>query len=114
MAAGGGFSYGDVLGAGRGWAQSILHHPQARAAFSQFFQRPDTFTFGACNGCQMLADLKALIPGAEGWPVFKANRSEQFEGRLVLVEIQSSPAIFFRGMAGSCLPVVVAHGRRPC
>lgn len=110
LAAGGGFSYGDVLGAGRGWAQSILNHSEARAAFSQFFQRPETFTFGACNGCQMLAGLKALIPGAQCWPVFKTNRSEQFEGRLVLVEIQPSPSIFLRDMAGSCLPVVVAHG----
>lgn len=110
LAAGGGFSYGDVLGAGRGWAQSILNHPAARAEFSQFFQRPDTFTFGACNGCQMLADLKSLIPGAECWPAFKANRSEQFEARLVLVEVTPSPAIFLRDMAGSCLPVVVAHG----
>lgn len=110
LAAGGGFSYGDVLGAGRGWAQSILNHPQARAAFSDFFNRQDTFTFGACNGCQMLADLKMLIPGTESWPVFKTNRSEQFEARVVSVEIQSSPSIFFRDMAGSHLPVVVAHG----
>jgi phosphoribosylformylglycinamidine synthase len=110
IAAGGGFSYGDVLGAGRGWAQSILNHPQARAAFSEFFQRPDTFTFGACNGCQMLADLKVLIPGAQHWPVFSTNRSEQFEGRVTLVEIPASPAIFLRDMAGSVLPVVVAHG----
>ena len=104
------FSYGDVLGAGRGWAQSILNHAPLREEFSRFFRRPDTFTFGSCNGCQMLADLKELIPGAESWPVFKPNFSEQFEARLVLVEIQESPAIFFRDMAGSCLPVVVAHG----
>src|SRR5262249_38343039 len=87
IAAGGGFAYGDVLGAGRGWAQSILNHPETRAAFSEFFQRPNTFTFGACNGCQMLSELKALIPGAECWPAFKTNRSEQFEGRVALVEI---------------------------
>jgi phosphoribosylformylglycinamidine synthase len=110
IAAGGGFSYGDVLGAGRGWAQSILNHPQARAAFTEFFQRPDTFTFGACNGCQMFADLKTLIPGAQNWPVFSRNRSEQFEARVALVEISASPAIFLRGMAGSVLPIAVAHG----
>lgn len=110
LAAGGGFSYGDVLGAGRGWAQSILNHPEIRAAFSEFFQRPDTFTFGACNGCQMLAELKALIPGAGCWPVFKTNRSEQFEARVALVQITPSPSIFLRDMAGSCLPVAVAHG----
>jgi len=110
LAAGGGFSYGDVLGAGRGWAQSILNHPVARAQFSRFFQRPDTFTLGACNGCQLLADLKSLIPGADCWPVFKPNRSEQFEARFSLVTIPPSPSIFFQGMAGSCLPVAVAHG----
>jgi phosphoribosylformylglycinamidine synthase len=110
IAAGGGFSYGDVLGAGRGWAQVILNHPQARAALSEFFQRPDTFTFGACNGCQMLAELKSLIPGAASWPIFKRNRSEQYEARLSLVKIEPSPSIFLREMAGSCLPVAVAHG----
>ncbi len=111
MAAVGGFSYGDVLGAGRGWAQSILNHSQARSIFAEFFNRPDTFTFGACNGCQMLADLKELIPGAESWPVFTTNRSEQFEARLSMVEILSSPSLFFKGMAGSFLPIVVAHGQ---
>lgn len=110
LAACGGFSYGDVLGAGRGWAQSILNHAQLREAFRRFFHRADTFTLGSCNGCQMLADLKELIPGAASWPLFKRNFSEQFEARVTLVEIPESPAIFLRGMAGSCLPVVVAHG----
>jgi len=110
LVAGGGFSYGDVLGAGRGWAQSILNHPQTRAAFSEFFQRPDTFTLGACNGCQMLAHLKILIPGAESWPAFKTNSSEQFEARVALVEILASPSIFLKDMVGSVLPVAVAHG----
>ncbi|MBS0351050.1 MAG: phosphoribosylformylglycinamidine synthase subunit PurQ, partial [Proteobacteria bacterium] len=110
IAAGGGFTYGDVLGAGRGWAQSILHDSTLKQAFKEFFNRADTFTFGACNGCQMLADLKALIPGADHWPIFKPNFSEQFEARLVMVEILESPSIFLKGMAGSCLPVVVAHG----
>ncbi len=110
IAAGGGFSYGDVLGAGRGWAQSILNHSEARNQFSEFFTRPNTFTFGICNGCQMLADLKCLIPGTEHWPAFKKNRSEQFESRLVMVKIEESPSIFLKGMAGSYLPVAVAHG----
>ncbi len=110
LAAGGGFSYGDVLGAGRGWSQSILNHVEARDQFSDFFQRPDTFTIGICNGCQMLADLNSLIPGTEHWPIFKNNRSQQFEARLVMVKIEESPAIFFKDMAGSCLPVAVAHG----
>ncbi|MGH8659542.1 MAG: phosphoribosylformylglycinamidine synthase [Gammaproteobacteria bacterium] len=110
LACGGGFSYGDVLGAGGGWAKSILFNARALEEFSRFFSRVDTFTLGVCNGCQMLALLKALIPGAEGWPGFTRNQSEQFESRLVMVEVLDSPSIFLRGMAGSRLPVVVAHG----
>ncbi len=110
LAACGGFSYGDVLGAGRGWATSILERPAMRDLFAAFFARPDTFSLGVCNGCQMLAQLKALVPGAEHWPRFLRNRSEQYEARLSLVEVQSSPSILLAGMAGSRLPVVVAHG----
>ena len=110
LAAGGGFSYGDVLGAGGGWAAAILHHEGLREAFRAFFARPDTFTVGICNGCQMLTRLGALVPGAGAWPRFTLNRSGQFEARLVMCEILDSPSIFFRGMAGSKLPVVVAHG----
>ncbi len=105
----GGFSYGDVLGAGRGWANSILHNPLAREQFEAFFQHPDTFSLGVCNGCQMLARLGSLIPGAEDWPRFVRNRSEQFEARLSLVEILPSPSVMLSGMAGSRLPVAVAH-----
>ncbi len=108
----GGFSYGDVLGAGQGWAKSILYHPRARAAFARFFARPDTFTLGVCNGCQMLAALKEIIPGADHFPRFVRNRSEQFEARLSLVEITDSPSVLLRGMAGSRLPIAVAHGER--
>ncbi len=110
LAAGGGFSYGDVLGAGRGWAQSILHHARAYDELAAFFARSDTFTLGACNGCQMLSQLRAIIPGAEHWPVFLRNKSEQFEGRLSLIEIPESPSIFMQGMAGSRLCMAVAHG----
>jgi phosphoribosylformylglycinamidine synthase len=110
LAACGGFSYGDVLGAGEGWAKSILLHPSLRIAFSDFFARKDTFSFGVCNGCQMLSQLKELIPGAENWPTFLKNTSEQFEARLATVRINESPSIFFRDMAGSYLPVPVAHG----
>ena len=110
LAAGGGFSYGDVLGAGGGWAAAILHHEGLREAFGAFLARPDTFTLGICNGCQMLARLGSLVPGAAGWPRFVLNRSGQFEARLVMCEILDSPSIFFRGMIGSKLPVVVAHG----
>jgi phosphoribosylformylglycinamidine synthase len=106
----GGFSYGDVLGAGRGWASSILHDPRTRDAFGEFFARPDRFALGVCNGCQMLAELRELIPGAQGWPRFARNRSEQFEGRLSLVEIPPSPSILLAGMAGARLPIAVAHG----
>lgn len=110
LAACGGFSYGDVLGAGEGWAKSILYHENVRNEFANFFQRPDTFTLGVCNGCQMLANLREIIPGTEHWPHFVRNRSEQYEARLVMVEVQSSPSIFFKDMQGSRIPVVVAHG----
>jgi phosphoribosylformylglycinamidine synthase len=110
LAAGGGFSYGDVLGAGQGWAKSILDHSGAHAEFAQFFQRIDSFTLGLCNGCQMLSHLTELIPGSQHWPKFLRNRSEQFEARLSLVEILPSPSVFFQNMAGSHLPVVVSHG----
>ena len=110
IVAGGGFSYGDVLGAGRGWAAAILHNARVRAEFERFFARADTFALGACNGCQMMAALKELIPGAAHWPLFVRNRSEQFEARLVMVEVLDSPSIFFGGMAGSRLPIVTAHG----
>jgi phosphoribosylformylglycinamidine synthase len=106
----GGFSYGDVLGAGGGWARSVLYNPRAREAFAAFLERGDTFSLGVCNGCQMLAQIHALVPGAEHWPRFLRNRSEQFEARLVMVEVTESPSIFFAGMARSRLPVVVAHG----
>jgi phosphoribosylformylglycinamidine synthase len=106
----GGFSYGDVLGAGQGWAKSILFHGPAREAFARFFARPETFALGVCNGCQMLAALKELIPGAGDWPRFERNRSDQFEGRLALVEVMPSPSLFFAGMEGSRLPIPVAHG----
>ncbi len=106
----GGFSYGDVLGAGEGWAKSILLHERARDALRAFFEREDTFTLGVCNGCQMMSTLKELVPGASDWPRFVRNRSEQFEARLSVVEIVESPSLFFRGMVGSCLPIAVAHG----
>ncbi len=106
----GGFSYGDVLGAGEGWAKSILFNPRARDTFEAFFQRGDTFTLGVCNGCQMLSNLHQLIPGADHWPHFVHNRSEQFEARLVSVAISDTPSILLDGMAGSRLPIVVAHG----
>jgi phosphoribosylformylglycinamidine synthase len=110
FAAGGGFSYGDVLGGGRGWASTILFNPRARAEFESFFARKDTFALGACNGCQMMGQLREMVPGGRDWPVFVKNRSEQFEARLVMVEITESPSILFRGMAGSRIPVVTAHG----
>jgi phosphoribosylformylglycinamidine synthase len=106
----GGFSYGDVLGGGEGWAKSILYNARARGEFAVFFERRDTFALGVCNGCQMMANLAELIPGAEAWPRFVKNASEQFEARLVTVEVAPSPSIFFDGMAGSRLPVVTAHG----
>jgi phosphoribosylformylglycinamidine synthase len=106
----GGFSYGDVLGAGEGWAKSILFHARARDAFARFFERPDTFALGVCNGCQMMSALKALVPGTDHWPRFVRNRGEQFEGRFSLVEILPSPSVLLAGMAGSRLPIAVAHG----
>ncbi|MDE2139784.1 MAG: phosphoribosylformylglycinamidine synthase [Gammaproteobacteria bacterium] len=106
----GGFSYGDVLGAGQGWAKTILFNPRAREEFGEFFARSDSFGLGVCNGCQMMAALGDLIPGTAGWPRFVRNASEQFEGRLSLVEIPPSASLFFRGMQGSVLPIVVAHG----
>jgi phosphoribosylformylglycinamidine synthase len=106
----GGFSYGDVLGAGEGWAKSILFNPALRAQFEAFFARGDSFTLGVCNGCQMMAALKSLVPGASHWPRFVRNRSEQFEGRVGLVEVLPSPSIFLGGMAGSVMPIAVAHG----
>jgi phosphoribosylformylglycinamidine synthase len=106
----GGFSYGDVLGAGEGWAKSILFHARARDVFAGFFARDDSFALGVCNGCQMLAALRELIPGAEAWPRFVRNRSEQFEARLSLVEVLPSPSILLEGMAGARLPIAVAHG----
>ena len=110
LAACGGFSYGDVLGAGGGWAKSILFNRQARDEFAAFFARTDTFTLGVCNGCQMLAQLGKIIPGAENWLVFLRNRSEQFEARLVMIEIEDSRSILFTDMAGSRMPIAVAHG----
>jgi phosphoribosylformylglycinamidine synthase len=110
LAACGGFSYGDVLGAGEGWAKSILFNPRARDQFEAFFRRSDTFGLGVCNGCQMLSNLHELIPGAGHWPHFVRNRSEQFEARLVMAEVLDSPSILLRGMAGSRMPIAVAHG----
>ncbi|MGB5450474.1 MAG: phosphoribosylformylglycinamidine synthase [Sedimenticolaceae bacterium] len=110
MVACGGFSYGDVLGAGEGWAKSILFNSRARDQFSAFFEREDTFSLGVCNGCQMLSNLKTLIPGAQGWPHFVRNRSEQFEARFVMVEVEQSASILLDGMAGSRIPIAVAHG----
>ncbi|MCC6207045.1 MAG: phosphoribosylformylglycinamidine synthase [Gammaproteobacteria bacterium] len=110
IAACGGFSYGDVLGAGGGWAKAILFNPRARDEFAAFFARPDSFGLGVCNGCQMMSQLHELIPGAELWPRFVRNASEQFEARLALVEVLPSPSLFFAGMAGSRMPIAVAHG----
>jgi len=112
LAACGGFSYGDVLGAGNGWAKSVLLNEIARKDFTAFFARTDTFALGACNGCQFFSQMKEIIPGAEAWPAFKANRSERFEGRVANVEISpiAAKSIFFKDMEGSCLPVAVAHG----
>lgn len=106
----GGFSYGDVLGAGEGWAKSILYHERSRDSFQEFFERADSFTLGVCNGAQMLATLKELIPGTDSWPKFIRNESEQFEARLSLVRVERSPSIFLRGMRGALLPIVVSHG----
>jgi len=106
----GGFSYGDVLGAGEGWAKSILFHAAVREEFERFFARSDSFAFGICNGCQMFAALKSIIPGTTHWPRFVQNRSEQYEARFSLVEVQKSPSVLLAGMEGSLLPIAVAHG----
>ncbi|WP_337244039.1 phosphoribosylformylglycinamidine synthase [Luteimonas sp. gir] len=110
LAACGGFSYGDVLGAGRGWATSVLERTQLRDAFAAFFERGDTFSLGVCNGCQMLSQLKAIIPGAAHWPRLLRNRSERFEGRVGLLEVVESPSLFLAGMTGSRIPVAISHG----
>ena len=106
----GGFSFGDVLGAGGGWAKSILYHARARDDFAAFFDRGDTFALGVCNGCQMLSHLRELIPGSENWPRFLRNTSEQFEARLSLVEVVESPSLFLDGMSGSRMPIATSHG----
>ena len=110
LAACGGFSYGDVLGAGEGWAKSILFNPALREQFAAFFARQDTLALGVCNGCQMMSNLAEIIPGSAGWPKFKRNRSEQFEARLSMVEVAKSPSLILAEMQGSRLPVVVSHG----
>jgi phosphoribosylformylglycinamidine synthase len=106
----GGFSYGDVLGAGEGWAKTILFNPALAEQFALFFQRPDSFSLGVCNGCQMMANLKPLIPGAGAWPKFTRNKGEQYEARLVMARIEPSPSLFFADMAGTMAPIVTAHG----
>ena len=106
----GGFSFGDVLGAGGGWAKSILYHSRTRDDFTAFFERGDTFALGVCNGCQMMSHLRELVPGADNWPRFLRNKSEQFEARLSLVEVVESPSLFFQGMAGSRMPIATSHG----
>ena len=106
----GGFSYGDVLGAGEGWAKSVLFNPYAREQFEMFFHRQSTFSLGVCNGCQMMSNLKSLIPGAQLWPHFVTNRSERFEARVAMLEVQPSHSIFFKGMEGSRMPIAVSHG----
>ena len=106
----GGFSYGDVLGAGGGWAKSVLFNPRARDEFSAFFARDDAFALGVCNGCQMMSNLHGIIPGAEGWPRFVQNQSERFEARVASLRIEQSPSILFAGMEGSVLPIAIAHG----
>jgi phosphoribosylformylglycinamidine synthase len=110
MVACGGFSYGDTLGAGIGWARSITFNSVLSEQFQQFFARQDTFGLGVCNGCQMFAELANIIPGAEHWPRFTTNQSERFEARLSMVEVLDSPSLFLQGMGGSCLPIAVAHG----
>jgi len=110
LAAGGGFSYGDVLGGGGGWAKTILFNPGLAEQFADFFARRDTFALGVCNGCQMISQLRGMIPGAAHWPQFARNASEQFEARVVMVEVPASPSIFLADMAGSRLPVANAHG----
>jgi phosphoribosylformylglycinamidine synthase len=106
----GGFSFGDVLGAGGGWAKSVLYHSRTRDQFAAFFERGDTFALGVCNGCQMMSHLRELIPGAKNWPRFLRNQSEQFEARLSLVEVVESPSLFLQNMAGSRMPIATSHG----
>jgi phosphoribosylformylglycinamidine synthase len=106
----GGFSYGDVLGAGSGWACSILYNARLAEMFKRFFARPDTVTLGVCNGCQMVSQLKGIIPGAAHWPQFRRNVSEQFEARYTTLEVLDSPSVLLKGMAGSRVPIAVAHG----
>jgi phosphoribosylformylglycinamidine synthase len=106
----GGFSYGDTLGAGEGWARSVLFNPRLAEQFAAFFNRTDSIALGVCNGCQMMASLATIIPGAGAWPKFTRNQSEQYEGRLVTVQVEASPSIFYAGMEGSRIPIVVAHG----
>ena len=106
----GGFSYGDVLGAGEGWAKSVLYNAQAKTQFAEFFARQDTFTLGVCNGCQMLSNLHSIIPGTEHWPHFVQNQSARFEARVAMVEVQESASILLKGMAGSRMPIAVSHG----
>jgi phosphoribosylformylglycinamidine synthase len=110
LAACGGFSYGDVLGAGEGWAKSILFNERARKEFENFFNRDTTLALGICNGCQMMSNLHELIPGAAHWPHFVRNSSEQFEGRTAMVSIPENPSVFLQGMVGSRFPIAVAHG----
>jgi phosphoribosylformylglycinamidine synthase len=110
LAACGGFSYGDVLGAGQGWAKSILFNDKLREQFSAFFSRKDTFALGVCNGCQMMSNLAEIIPGTEAWPRFHRNKSEQFEARVAMLEVLESPSILFADMAGSRMPIVISHG----
>ena len=110
IAACGGFSYGDVLGAGEGWAKSIMYSQRAYDEFSAFFHRTDSFGLGICNGCQMMSNLFELIPGAMSWPRFVRNKSEQFEARVNMVEVLESPSLFLEGMHGSMMPIVVSHG----
>jgi phosphoribosylformylglycinamidine synthase len=110
LAACGGFSYGDVLGAGSGWAKTIRFNDRLKAMFTEFFARADSFSLGVCNGCQMMAQLRGIIPGAKGWPLFQRNVSARFEARVCMVEIEASPSLFFDGMAGARMPIVVAHG----
>lgn len=106
----GGFSYGDVTGAGEGWAKSILFNERVRDEFEAFFHRPQTLALGVCNGCQMMSNLRELIPGAEHWPRFVRNLSDRFEARFSLVEVAASPSLFLQGMTGSRMPIAVSHG----
>ena len=110
LAACGGFSYGDVLGAGEGWAKSVLFNSRIHDEFAAFFNRSDSFALGVCNGCQMMSNLRTVIPGTSHWPRFIKNKSEQFEARFVMTEVTQSPSILLRNMVGSRIPVVTAHG----